>query len=146
MDNHLDKNFLKGMNRTLDSPFLLRQGEPCTSHYIHYVFVHITCTIVIEGKGIQWNIFPISADYWLGRYQFLPGGGGASVCDGRSPIFSGPPLCRRTKKFGHPLCLRGKIMYLRRSRAEGAKIFWRKIFGPPPLLSSKAAPPFGPLK
>ncbi len=32
LDNHLDKNLKKkGMNRTFDSPFLLRQGEPGTS-------------------------------------------------------------------------------------------------------------------
>ncbi len=34
LDNHLDKKFLKGTNRTFDSPFLLRQGEPGTSQYI----------------------------------------------------------------------------------------------------------------
>ena len=34
LDNHLDKKILKGTNRTFDSPFLLRQGEPGTSQYI----------------------------------------------------------------------------------------------------------------
>ena len=34
LDNHLDKNLKKkGTNRTLDSHFLLRQGEPGTSQY-----------------------------------------------------------------------------------------------------------------
>ncbi len=34
LDNHLDKKNLKGTNRILDSPFLLRQGEPGKSQYI----------------------------------------------------------------------------------------------------------------
>ncbi len=29
----VDQNFKKGTNRTFDSPFLLRQGEPGTSQY-----------------------------------------------------------------------------------------------------------------
>ena len=36
VDNYLDKNLKKKKetNRTLDLPFLLRQGEPGTSQYI----------------------------------------------------------------------------------------------------------------
>ncbi len=39
---------------------------------------------------------------YLGSYHFLAGGG-RSVCDGRSPIFSGPPPCIRKKNSVPPL-------------------------------------------
>ncbi len=55
----------------------------------------------------------------LGRYHFL-WGGGASIRDRRSSIFSGPhlahakkiwpPLCRRAKSFGPPFALAKKIL------------------------------------
>ncbi len=44
----------------------------------------------------------------LGSYHFLPGEG-PSVCDGQSPIFSGPPFAYG-KKFWSPLCVRRKIL------------------------------------
>ncbi len=59
----------------------------------------------------------------LGSYHFLPEGGGASVCDGQSPIFSGPPFAC-VKNFGSPFA------------------YGEKNCGPPPLASWKNfAPP-----
>ncbi len=103
--------------------------------------------------GCSWGFYRYRLLSWrspgllLGSYHFLPGGG-ASVCDGRLPIFSGSPLCICKKnlvspfaygeKFLSPLWPRGKILV----PPQVGKI----LFPPSLTLKNSGPPPFGPLK
>ncbi len=55
LDNHLDKNLKKGTNRTFDSPFLLRQGEPGTSQYICQA--HVFMTLICRKSNIIFVVY-----------------------------------------------------------------------------------------
>ncbi len=75
----------------------------------------IFCCVILGPKQVQ--------EFLIRELSFFTGRGGPSVCDGRSPIFSGPPLCLRRKILVPPF-------------AYGEK-FWSppltswKNFGPP---------------
>ncbi len=72
LDNHLGKKILKGTNRILDSPFLLRQGEPGTSQYIFRLSaescqfpVKFQCPLLRDqDKSVQFT------DQHIGGYAF----------------------------------------------------------------------------
>ncbi len=70
----------------------------CVSFVIKSVFRNL---IPLSCVGTLLVFLQCRTRVTLGSYHFLPGGG-ASVCDPGSPIFSGPPLGMR-KKFWSPM-------------------------------------------
>ncbi len=75
-----------------------QDSEGCTPLHLSssVEFQSWECAVALIENGSR-----VSISKGLRELSFLPGGG-PSVCDGRSPIFPGPPLCLRQKNLVPP--------------------------------------------
>ncbi len=123
----------------------LKGGYCCHGVWTWKIMQNTKCKkILIDIIGCRNFWWPEVWNHHKGVIIFYREGG--SVCDGRSSIFSGPPLRPRDKILVPPLT-EHILHYLKKELRRRCKQILRKNFGLPPLWPSKIlVPTFGLLK